>query len=247
MKETFPQIGHVILDEVQNFQAKDGNWLEKARMLVRQRESTHGRGYLWCFMDKGQTIYKVNSGIPKRLRQTFTLTKVIRNSKRIFNYAKRFLDRRIWRLPQSLVSQGQLVTIAHDFEGEQIEVEYSKGEKITCLIEVLKSVLNEGFSKSDIAVLCLTELLEGNELKQLHEFTSTVSAERNNEDNIVLSTVREYGGLERPVVIMVWESMDYYSNHVEFSRVHYCALTRGMVKLVTLTKKSKGQKRKGSN
>ena len=36
MEETFPQIRHVILDEVQNFQAEDGDWLSKARALVKQ-------------------------------------------------------------------------------------------------------------------------------------------------------------------------------------------------------------------
>ena len=244
MEESFPQIEHVILDEVQNFQAKDGDWLKKARKLVRQRESTLGQGYLWCFMDKAQGIYKAKSGIPQRPPQTFILTKVIRNSKRIFNHAEQFLDRRIWRLPQSPIAQGKLLTIGHDFDGEQSEVEYSTGEHITRLIEVLESLLKEGYSKGDIAVLCFSEPLEGNELKQLQKFTSTVSAQRNNEDSIVLSTVADYGGLERPVVIMVRESFAPNSTDVRLNRLRYCARTRGMVKLVTLTKESKGQKRK---
>ena len=37
MEERFSQIRHVILDEVHNFQAKDGDWLGKARTLVKQR------------------------------------------------------------------------------------------------------------------------------------------------------------------------------------------------------------------
>ena len=44
MEGSFLQIRHVILDEVQNFQAEDGDWLEEARKLVRQHiecESTH--------------------------------------------------------------------------------------------------------------------------------------------------------------------------------------------------------------
>ena len=142
MEETFPQVRHVILDEVQSFQAQDGDRLRKARALVRQhseRESSHndyasdneevlvffseskteqdnsdtnsvagldpeysicqndGPGYLWCFMDKGQSISKKSeTGIPQRLRQTFRLRKVIRNSKRIFEHAEKYLDRRTW-------------------------------------------------------------------------------------------------------------------------------------------------------
>ena len=312
MEETFPQIRHVILDEVHNFQAKDGDWLGKARTLVKQhlqRESSDddyasdnekglescseseteqdnsdtnsvagpdpeysiwqndGPGYLWCFMDKGQSISKKSeTGIPQRLRQTFLLRKVIRNSKRIFERAEKYLDRRTWpraetagyrRMKKKLeqqerridVRREKSVTIGHDFDGEQSEVEYSEKGRIACLIEVLESLLKEGYSKGDIAVLCLTEPLEGNELKQLQEFTLTVNAERNDDDNIVLSTVREYGGLERPVVIIVAEPFDNSSQDMFPNRVKYCAITRGMVKVITLSlkKNSRGQKRKESN
>ena len=311
MEETFPQIRHVILDEVQNFQDHNGDWLSKARALVKQhiieRElnfshydfapdtesflesqseteqdnsdtscvaELDGPGYLWCFMDRGQGISKWKSSIPQRLPQTFILKKVIRNSKRIFNHAEKFLDRRIWSLPESRgmrrykmlhpekpllfmhmmngrtdsSRKKRLVTIGHDFEGEQTEVEYSEGKRIARLIEVLESLLKEGYSKGDIAVLCFTEPLEGYELEQLQEFTLTVDAERNDDDNIVLSTVREYGGLERPVVIIVDEPFGPLERlSMSVNRVNYCAVTRGMVKLITLKKKSKGRKRKESN
>ena len=338
MKEAFPQIRHVILDEVQNFRAKDGDWLEKARALVVQdfteREFSHynfasdtesfleseseterdnsdtnfvaerypqcsnddhvsdnesvleffreseseqnnsdtncvagldpqssicqsdGPGYLWCFIDQGQSIYKPLSGIPERLPQSFSLRKVIRNSKRIFNHANEFLDKRFWPLRTAVVETSSHgcyltltrgVTIGHDFDGEQSEVEYSEGERIACLIEVLESLLKEGYSKGDIAVLCLTEPLKGNELKQLQEFTLTVNAERNDDDNIVLSTVREYGGLERPVVVIIGDSFNSSAEMCRLNRVNYCAVTRGMVKLITLKKKSRGRKRKEIN
>ena len=349
MKETFPQIRHVILDEVQNFQAEDGDWLEKARVLVKQhiikREVSHydfasdtesfleseseaeqdnsdtnfvaehypeysnddhvsdnesvlefsreseteqynsdtncvagldpewnicqsdGPGYLWCFIDKCQGIYKSETGIPKRLPHTCILNKVIRNSNRIFKYAKKFLDGRIWphqesarsrRLEQLMpddplmmfaverLRKEKLVTIGHDFEGEQDEVEYSKGERIACLTEVLESLLKKGYSKGDIAVLCFTKPQEDNELEQLQAFTLTVNAEGNDDDNIVLSTVKEYAGLQRPIVIIVDEPLKS-SREMWLNRVNYCAATRAMVKLITLKKKSRGQKRKESS
>ena len=280
MEESFSQIRHVILDEVQNFQAEDGDWLGRARTLVRQhmkRESTYdvaalGRecsicqnvvpGYLWCFMDKNQGICKSTTGIPDPLPQTFILSKVIRNPKKVFDYAEKFLDwlggtsdpdtkynhgvyKNHYRRAEEYSSSaetGEPVTIGHDFDGEQREVEYSEGERIARLIEVLESLLKEGYSNRDIAVLCFTKPLEDNELEQfLQEFPSTVNAERNDDDNIVLSTVREYGGLERPVVIIVDEPFDYNSQDVFINRVKYCAHTRAMVKLITLKKKSGGQ------
>ena len=293
---SFLQIRHVILDDVHNFQAEDGDWLEEARKLVRQhkeRESTYddhasateqdnsdttsvagldpdcsihqndGPGYLWCFMDKNQSIHDSETGIPPTLPQTYILSKVIRNSKKIFENANEFLDwqtqprrynERVFRNYFNIAENywpsretGKSVTIGHDFDGEQSEEEYSEGERIARLIEVLDSLLKEGYSKGDIAVLCLTKPLEGKELKQLQEFTLTVNAERNDDDNIVLSTVREYGGLERPVVITIDHSIDCNKRDVCFNQVTYCARTRAMVKLITLTKKSGGQKRKQSN
>ena len=352
MKETFPQIRHVILDEVHNFPAWKAGWLSKARALVKQHiiedEFSHydfapdterflesqseteqdnsdtnflaerypecsnddlvsdneivfrefeteqdnsdtncvaepdpecsicqndGPGYLWCFMDRGQAIFKQLSGIPERLPQRFSLTRVIRNSKRIFNYAEKFLDKRIWSLPESgRISRYKMphpekpllahmmngrtdssrkrrsVTIGHDFDGEQTEVEYSEGERIACLIQVLDSLLEKGYSERDIAVLCFTKPLEGDDLRQLQKFALTVDAERNDDDTIVLSTVREYGGLERPVVIIVDEPFRPLERlSVSVKRVKYCAVTRAMVKLITLKKKSKGRKGKESN
>ena len=244
MKESFPQTWHVILDEVQNFRAKDGKWLEKAKTLVKQRESTHGRGYLWCFMDRCQGIFKEKAAIPRHIGQTFNLTKVIRNSNQIFCFAEVFMDWRIRRPQQGYERTGKEVTIGHDFEGEKVEVENSKGERITRLIGVLESLLQEGYSEGDIAVLCLTEPLENNELERLQKFTSIVNAEGNNEDKIVLSTVREYGGLERPVVIVVQEPVGPKSRDVVYNRVRYCAYTRARVKLIIVEKKSKAQKRK---
>ena len=265
--ESFPEIRHVILDEVQHFQAKDEDWLAKARTLVRQTKyRNHPPGYLWCFMDKAQNISNtLQTGIPHPLPQTVFLRKVIRNSKRIFELAVKCVDKRIWKTEDWKATSGRpepftksevqasgycrekSVTIGHDFDGEESKVEYSNGERIACLIRVLESLLNEGYSKRDIAVLCLTEPLEGYELEQLQKFTLTVNAERNDDDNIVLSTVREYGGLERPIVVIVRESFDYKSKDVMFKRLRYCAFTRGMVKLITLKEKSRGQKRKESN
>ena len=298
---SFLQIRHVILDEVQNFQAKDGDWLTRARALVKQhieRESTHDDyasgeteqdnsgtnsvvgldpegsicqndvpGYLWCFMDKNQGICKSKTGIPDPLPQTFILTKVIRNSKRIFDHAEPFLDwlarnsdtkynegtysnhYKIAEKYSSFTETGKSVTIGHDFDGELSVEEYSEGERIARLIEVLESLLKEGYSQCDIAVLCFTKPLEGSEREHFFQaFPSTVNAERNDDDNIVLSTVMEYGGLERPVVIIVGEPFDCNSKEVLFTdRVNYCAYTRAMVKLIILKKKSVGQKRKESN
>lgn len=81
--------------------------------------------------------------------------KVIRNFKVIFDYVELYFNRWIYF--------GLLVIIGYDFDGEWSEVLYLIGKKIICLIEEFNLLLNEGYSKGDIVVLCLFVLLEGNE------------------------------------------------------------------------------------
>ena len=157
-----------------------------------------GPGDLWCSMDRVRGIYELETDIPEPL----ILMELIRYLERILSHwVSEFLPEMTRDADPS--RKKTLVTTGHDFDGEGSEVGYSEGERIARLIEVLESLLIEGYSKGDIAVLCFTKPLEGYELDQRQEFTLTVNAERNDDDNIVLSTVREYGGLERPVVIIV--------------------------------------------
>ena len=65
---------------------------------------------------------------------------------------------------------------------------------------------------------------------------TTVTAEENSSNHLVVSTLRMYSGLERPVVVMVdlMKSLPYGSYP---NRSMYCAVTRAMVKLVVIGQK----------
>lgn len=172
MSEKFPSIRHVILDEVQAFQIKDGYWLGKARCLVRQHASDCESKYssydpfdansetgaewcsggdddpgdLWGFIN--QINHTFRTGIPGRFQQTRRLTRVIRNSRQIFNYAKQFLND---------VNVRRQLSIGHDFDGQVVRVvAYQEGQQTNKLIEELKLLFllfEEGYSKGDIAIL----------------------------------------------------------------------------------------------
>lgn len=174
MSEKFPSIRHVILDEVQAFQIEDGDWLGKARCLVRQHasdcESKYSSydpfdansatgaeccsggdddpGYLWGFIDRNQINHTFRTGIPGSFQQTRRPTRVIRNSRQIFNYAKQFLND---------VNARRQPSIGHDFDGEVLRVvTYQEGQQTNKLIEELKLLFllfEEGYSKGDIAIL----------------------------------------------------------------------------------------------
>ena len=226
---------HVILDEVQNFGDEDGDWLGKARSLVRQyandSDSDYDSGYLWCFLDKNQTDIPPN--FPPG--PSFYLTRVIRTPTEIFNYAKKLIREE---------APGR-VGIGHDLDAEKVTIlRYPDGKRIDCLIEVLTKLIREGYSKGEIAVL----FGEQQSPQQDHcsalskHFGSIVDAKGNDHDSIVLSNFKKYSGLYRPVVIAV----DIIASLTEYSLPNaalYCVATRAMVKLVFLTEK-RGEKRR---
>lgn len=228
MTNEFPEVKHVIMDEVQNFRDEDGYWLQKARRLVRAPSDDPDKdpGYLWLFIDNSQLNHTLGTGIPNKNQQipNFRLKKVIRNSKRIYDYSKIFLTDKA----------GSKIVLGHDFRGDEVKHEtYSGGQQsqLSCLRRVLKSLFTEGYSEGDIAVLygkgdCIPSDLP----------VEVVSAERNNSGYLVVSTLRMYSGLERPAVVIVNlnESLPYGSLP---NRSNYCAVTRAMVKLVIIEQK----------
>ena len=320
MMMSFPNVHHVILDEVQNYRSEDGDWLEKARTLVLQHcpnprhdsgvvsdydskldysssdsdsemdfdptsrssptaessfqfktgqheESTRnttsdsdsdsdtdlsesrvskprdtdcansGRGSLWIFIDRDQVNHNYPTGIPDDIYQqpTFYLTKVIRNSKRISNWAKRFLSE----------NSARQIEMGHDFDGEEpIIKRYTRGEQMAALKEVLLSLLTEGYSERDIAILYGKEdcIPERKYLCSQLNLPEVVDAYGNDSECVLVSTFRKYSGLERPLVILVniAASLPYRSAP---NASIYCAITRAIVKVVSLEER-KGQKRK---
>lgn len=264
MSEKFTSIRHVILDEVQAFRDEDGDWLEKARRLVRQHAShceskyssydpfdTNSEtdagccsggdddpGYLWCFIDRNQINHIFRTGIPGSFKQMSRLTKVIRNSINIFDFAKGFLN------DDNAKSQ---LSIGHDFDGEVVRlVRYQEGQQTNKLIKELKLLFKEGYSKGDVAILfekdeSIPVMTKAEISVQFH--VPVLDATFNDSECIVLSTFRKYSGLERPVVIAV----DIIASLTKYGLPKpsiYCAATRAMVKLVYLLGETRGQKRK---
>ena len=320
MMMSFPDVYHVVLDEVQNYRSEDGDWLEMARSLVLQHcpNSNHdsgivsdydskldysssdsdsemdfdptscnppnaessiqlkndedegytrdtpsesdsgseidpfeckvskpsdtdrinsGPGYLWIFIDKNQVNHSYPTGIPDEIHQhpSFYLTKVIRNSKQISNWAKSYLSDH----------SARQIEMGHDFDGEKpIFKRYSRGEEMAALKEVVLSLFKEGYSERDIAILyskedCIPKRQDRCSQMRLPE---VVDAEGNDSECVLVSTFRKYSGLERPVVILVniTASLPYRSSPAASI---YCAITRAMVKVVSLEER-KERKRK---
>lgn len=221
------------MDEVQSFREEDRNeedgdsWLQKGRKLVRQHSVDPG--FLWLFNDNKQMNHWYPTGIPpeKEQKPSYTLTKVIRNSHRIFKFASK-----------KIFLKDAVVTMGHDFEGDGIVGKRYRAESEESQISVLKSILKslstEGYRSGDIAILYGKE--ECIPRSKLDLGQKIVNAEENDSKHLVVSTFRKYGGLERPVVILVnvENSLPQHSNR---RSAFYCCATRAMVKLVLLTPK----------
>lgn len=274
MNMLFPEVKHVILDEVQSYRKEHGDWLQKARKLVHHHsrhneqqsslvsdptsesdlrftdsDSSSGRdppevesvplqlpdsgaGFLWLFTDRNQLNHKYSTGIPKESDQhpSFYLTKVIRSSKSICNVAKNCLSK----------YSARQIEMGHDFEGEKVILKtYIRGDQVTALKEVLRSLFDEGYSESDIAILFGKEFLIPK--RQFHKgqlgVRKTVDARHNDSEFVVVSTLRKYSGLERPVVILVNLNKATLPYGSYLGRSLYCGFTRAMVKVVYLLEK----------
>lgn len=276
MKEEFPQICHVILDEVHNFRRKEGNWLEKARGLVQQHTSVSASDnesdeeissesdteqessvvaglHPDCFnsQDGGPGylwIFLDRNQINHRFETGIpTMPCPSRKLKKVIRNSIQIFNFAKKRLDEKATKQ---LTIGHDFSGEKVSfVKYPEGKQINYLILVIKSLLKEGYGKRDIAVLFGKQhsILGGITFELYEHFGLTTDAESNDaDDKIVISTFRKYSGLDRPVVIAV----DIIASLTEYGLPKasiYCASTRAMVKLVWLTKEERGQKRKSAS
>ena len=187
-------------------------------------------GHLWCFIDICQKSHDFPSGIPDESRQRphFRLKKVIRNSTKIFKHAKKYLVDD---------DSKDKVEIGHDFDGDDVwPISYSRSEttELDVLQTTLCQLLKEGYSERDIAVLFLKndKIPSEDELSAKLNGLSWRSAKDNDSENIVISTVLKYSGLERPVVVLVNVHRPLYRRNLH--SFIYGAVTRAMVKLVVI-------------
>ncbi|XP_070579754.1 schlafen family member 13-like [Ptychodera flava] len=236
----YKHVKHIILDGVQNFCNESGftyeKWYPKA-LAIQERSG----GYCWMFIDCAQKLSKLTakqSGIPykRQLEPLETLSRVIRNSVSIFKYAEPHLKDEYKHCG---------IQPAHDFKGgEPQELRYTDSQLVSCICYIVKCLIYEGFSPCDIAVLAKT--LPDCDIPGLKEALARIDVpvgdvDQEHMDNcLVLTSVRLFSELERPVVIGV--DPDINTDHtvkkgVPFANYNAFMLTlctRAMTKLIIL-------------
>ena len=113
------------------------------------------RGYFWVFMDYAQKVHKFKAGLPSLIgKNNFMLSEISRNSKEIFDYAMKFMDK-----PNEGMQGTECVSdtpvLGHSYQnGKGVEVVKCAKESIhQTLFSVLESYLGDGVKPGDIAIL----------------------------------------------------------------------------------------------
>ena len=231
MESQFPVVRHVVMDEAHNYEEPNPkeSWYAKGKEIVRQHNAKKP-GYLWIFMDERQLDHCFRTGMPHEHTQQpeVRLKAVIRNSGKIFKHSLKCLKQQESRIMDNLF-------LGHDFQGESVSTcGYTSGKQSQSDVvnKTVKDLLHQGYRHRDLAVLFSKRNAIPDDLS-FGPFCPIVSAKGNSSDDLVVSTVEKYSGLDRPVVILV----DIECS-VPYGRIlpafQYSAQTRAMVKLVII-------------
>ena len=231
MQNEFPEVRHVVMDEAHNYEEPnpEESWYAKGKEIVRQHDAKNP-GFLWIFMDERQLDHGFRTGMPAEHMQVpeFHLKAVIRNSGKIFKYTLKRLGHEGRGIKDNLF-------LGHDFDGEDVAFrQYTSGKQSQSDVvnKTVKDLLHQGYRHRDLAVLFSKTNAIPDDLS-FGPFCRIVSAKENSSDDLVVSTVKKYSGLDRPVVILV----DIECS-VPYRRIlpsfQYSAQTRAMIKLVII-------------
>ncbi|NXY21673.1 SLN13 protein, partial [Atrichornis clamosus] len=241
LKENFPHVKHIVVDEAQNFRRDEGDWFQRARSIVKETGGT-----FWVFLDFFQTTYPCNCGLNfSKLYPREWLTKVVRNAKQIYDYMFNLMEnvmkaRNIdvpYEVLENLLNQAEC---AHSLSGDcTIKVNMKADELAEYVTRNCKSYIHQGYRLRDIAILCSTWraakefrlVLKPQLERQLNKCRVRRVlglAENVLEDIIVLDSIRRFSGLERRIVFVI----DPYAQHKQiFPSLLLCAVSRANTKL----------------
>ncbi|XP_034784460.2 schlafen family member 11-like isoform X1 [Acipenser ruthenus] len=217
MRNDFPEVKHIVVDEAQNFRIEDGDWYQKAESITKNCD-----GVLWIFQDEFQTNHTFKNGLPPITCQDpkVYLTVGVRNGnsiyKLIFNLMKIIKDGCFAKL-KGVDMQNHLNKMcdkaksAHSFEGIiESQTNKSQTEIVDYVITTILKLLMQGICPKDIAILCRTEADQKNyhscvlrRLMKRREKLNFVSATDVDKNSIVFDSIRRFSGLERNIVFVI--------------------------------------------
>uniref|UniRef100_A0A8C5MZG7 Schlafen AlbA-2 domain-containing protein n=1 Tax=Leptobrachium leishanense TaxID=445787 RepID=A0A8C5MZG7_9ANUR len=244
VRNDFPQVKHIIVDEAQNFQLEKNevNWYEKANKLFQNA----GDSNIFCvFMDYFQTSHNFANGLPPiGFQSKERLTKVIRNCTEIHNFMLEPLEQIVDNSNTSRATYLEELLreseCSHNIDGFCIHHSLDESGIIKYVTGQCIEYMYTGYSPQDIAILCNTvddandykEKLSETMRKHRLQLQDASAVHRN---VIVLDSVRRFSGLERNIVFVIDPVPSV--NRIK-DNLLVCAASRAIMKLHVLYKKN---------
>uniref|UniRef100_A0A3B3S1P3 Uncharacterized protein n=1 Tax=Paramormyrops kingsleyae TaxID=1676925 RepID=A0A3B3S1P3_9TELE len=241
LKEEFPDIKHIIVDEAQNFRLEEENWYEKAERIVLPKN-----GVFWVFLDYFQQSHTKFNGLPSPSSQTnkIVLDKSLRNSVAVHNEVCKQLDRitqstfyfgnDVKNHMEKMIRQNNCMYLFQGFYKEITGKENSILSRLTSLVEKLRS---QGNSPKDLAILVST--LDDVSRYQTHLKSTTDlplgSAEEIDEKVVVVDSVCRFSGLERNIVIVIKPLVYHWYHHQINEQFLVSAISRARIQLYVIS------------
>ncbi|MBN3325767.1 SLN13 protein, partial [Atractosteus spatula] len=203
-------VKHIVVDEAQNFRVEDGDWYGKAKGITCQdsREDSDP-GLLWIFLDYFQKSHPYEDGMPNIACQTpkLELTVGVRNSRRIHNFILEVMkEANEGKSLRQLQKMSEKATCAHSFQGVFEKYTKNKKEIGEFVLNKIVTLLDNGYTQKDIAVLCSTDNdvqmylpVLGFRKKSIYH----VKANDVGTNAIVLDSIRRFSGLESKIVFVI--------------------------------------------
>ncbi len=198
----------IIIDEAQDLKE---TWLETLLLCLKDLET----GRVFVFADDNQNLYENTQNLPQTLEcDPLTLTKNVRNTERIFSFAKFFYL--------------GITSSSFDFDGPEVRYETlgagKPGKDLLRLLLKLRDV--DGVRWENIAVLSMNNRGNSRVFNDISAFSSIAGEERK-AGKFVFDSVWRFKGLESQVVIVV-----DIEDHAENRALQYVAATRARTLLV---------------
>ncbi|KAK7109857.1 hypothetical protein V1264_013826 [Littorina saxatilis] len=192
-------------------------------------------GYFWVFMDYAQKVHKFKAGLPGLIgKNNFMLSEISRNSKEIFDYAMKFMDKPSEAVPDGKTCVSDAPRLGHDYQnGKGVEVVKCTKESVyRTLFGVLESYLGTGMKPDDIAIL-VSKRREKDEVEKSVNETDGTDDTRPTTQGVTVDTVRGFSGMDKSVVIGLEPHAN--ENHADLDKFIVNLATRAKDGLVIIT------------
>ncbi|GCB78737.1 hypothetical protein scyTo_0020705 [Scyliorhinus torazame] len=251
VKNHYPRVKHIVVDEAQNFRTENGEWYSKAERL-RTALDTHlnGPGVFWIFIDYFQMSHIFSNGLPRVEDQDprEELTRGVRNARKIHELVHLNM-RKIIELPNNKMRHGFLTKLAdaancgHSLPGEVTIFQKTRKEIAEYIGDKIKHYLEAGYTTKQMAILCSTQKKCSSystrlqrELKTLKLDFATADDFDHPLDTVILDSVRRFSGLEKPIIFGI-DPVPHHTQRELTAAILICLASRAMTQLHVLYEK----------